>query len=246
MLLAGELKIKGLVPEQVFNETAKAQNASSEDIDDEPVNKEASEDEKTPKAKKLKIKGLSSGKAFIEPSMLVQETVQETIQETVQENEEGITLDESTAGYQVMQVESETIAFEEKVRVRKDTSHFIKEFVSDVSELEEKIETMMAKGEKGFLCKMCENYAGTRQHVIYHIEANHVEGLKHLCTECNRYYKVRNPCLWIYAKSLIIWQVRHSLQSHIKRKHKKGAIPTLPADLTTLQESLKSLKEEMI
>ena len=187
MLLAGELKIKGLVPEQVFNETAKAKNVSSEDVDDEPVNKEASEDEKTPKAKKLKIKGLSSGKAFIEPSMVVQEASQE--------NEEGITLDESTAGYQVMEVESETIAFEEKVRARKDTSHFIKEFVSDVSELEQKIETMMEKGEKGFLCKMCENYAGTRQHVIYHIEANHVEGLKHLCTECNRYYKVRNPCI---------------------------------------------------
>ena len=183
MLLAGGLKVKGLVSEQVFNKAEKAQSASGEEVN-ESVNKEASEDEKTPKANKLKIKGISGGKAFIDPSMVVQEN---------EEGEEGITLDESAAGYQVMEVESETIAFEEKVRVRKDTSHFIKEFVSDVSELEEKIDTMMEKGEKGFVCKMCENYAGTRQHVIYHIEANHIEGLKHLCTECNRYYKVRNP-----------------------------------------------------
>ena len=220
MLLAGELKIKGLVSEQVFNETAKAKTASSKEVDDEPVNKEASEDEKTPKAKKLKIKGLSSGKAFIEPSMVVQETIQEN-----EESEDGTTLHESTAGYQVMEVESETIAFEEKVRVKKDTSHFIKEFVSDVSELEEKIETMMEKGEKGFVCKMCENYAGTRQHVIYHIEANHVEGLKHLCTECNRYYKVRNPFISIYAnvwKSNILAGETQSAVSHQEEAQKRG------------------------
>ena len=184
MLLAGELKIKGLVSEKVFNK--KTDEAPSKDIG-EPVDKEAAE-EKTPKAKKLKIKGLASGKAFIEPSLVLPSLKQDNM-----DDEEGINLNESTADYQVMEVEAETIAFEEKVRVRKDTSHFIKEFISDASELEEKIETMMEKGEKGFVCKMCENYAGTRQHVIYHIEANHVEGLKHLCTECNRYYKVRNP-----------------------------------------------------
>ena len=153
-------------------------------VDDELVSKEDSEDETTPKAKKLKIKGLSSGKAMV-------------VEETIQENEDETTLDESTAGYQVMEVGSETIAFEEKVKVKKDTSHFIKEFVSDVGELDQKIATMMEKGEKGFVCKMCENYAGTRQHVIYHIEANHLEGLKHLCTECNRYYKVRIPLILI-------------------------------------------------
>ena len=86
---------------------------------------------------------------------------------------------------------------------------FKKEIVSDeVSELEKKIESMMEKGEKGFVCKACEKYTGTKQHVIYHIEANHVEGLKHSCTECHRSFKVR-----------------HSLQSHINRKHKQGAIP---------------------
>ena len=185
MLLAGELKIKGLVSEKVFNK--KTEEAPIEGID-HPVDIEAAE-EKTPKAKKLKIKGLTSGKAFIEPFLVLPSLKQDNLED----DEEGITLNESTPDYQVMEVEAETIAFEEKVRVRKDTSHFIKEFISDASELEEKIETMMEKGEKGFVCKMCENYAGTRQHVIYHIEANHVEGLKHLCTECNRYYKVRNP-----------------------------------------------------
>ena len=208
MLLAGELKIKGLVSEEVFNKqtekNAKSQNASSKEIDEPVDDKEASEDD-TPKAKKLKIKGLASGKAFIEPPIVVP-TLQE---ENDEEEEEKITLDESTAGYQVMEVESETIAFEEKVRVKKDTSHFIKEFISDVNELEEKIETMMEKAEKGFKCKMCENYAGTRQHVIYHIEANHVEGLKHLCTECNRYYKVRNPASikYIYLGSICIMYI---------------------------------------
>ena len=180
MLLAGELKVKGLVSEKVFNK--KTDEATNEELD-----KEAAED-KIPKAKKLKIKGLASGKAFIEPS-LVQPGLK---QDNLEDEEEGITLNESSADYQMMEVESESIAFEEKVRVRKDTSHFIKEFISDASELDAKIETMMEKGEeKGFVCKMCENYAGTRQHVIYHIEANHVEGLKHLCTECNRYYKVK-------------------------------------------------------
>ena len=77
------------------------------------------------------------------------------------------------------------------------------------------------------VCNMCEKYSGTRQHVIYHIEANHVEGLKHLCTECNRFYKVR-----------------HSLKSHIKRKHKQGAILLTP-DLNSLG-SLNCLKEEMM
>ena len=187
MLLAGELKIKGLVPQKVFNEetekVAEAQNSFKDEKVDQ-VGKEAAEN-KTPTAKKLKIKGLASGKAFIEPSMVVA-----SLQNN--EEEEGVTLDESTDGYQMMEVESETIAFQEKVRVKKDTSHFLKEFISDASELEEKIESMMEKGEKGFVCKMCENYAGTRQHVIYHIEANHVEGMKHLCTECNRFYKVRD------------------------------------------------------
>ena len=220
MLLASQLKIKGLVSDEVFNKqtdtTVKAQDACREE-ENEPTCKEAGEDP-IPMAKKLKIKGLASGKAFIEPSIVVP-----SLENNVDEEE--ITLDESTAGYKVMEVESETIAFEEKVRVKKDTSHFKKEIVTDASELDEKIETMMEKGERGFVCKMCENYAGTRQHVIYHIEANHVEGLKHLCTECNRYYKVR-----------------HSLKSHIKRKHKQGTILLTP-DMNSLG-SLNCLKEE--
>ena len=43
-----------------------------------------------------------------------------------------------------------------------------------------------------------------------------------------------------------IFQVRHSLQSHMKRKHKKGAAIMLTDNLNTLQESLNSLKEEMM
>ena len=241
MLLAGELKIKGLVPQKVFNEetekVAEAQNSSKDEKVDQ-VGKEAAEN-KTPTAKKLKIKGLASGKAFIEPSIVVA-----SLQNN--EEEEGVTLDESTDGYQVMEVESETIAFQEKVRVKKDTSHFLKEFISDASELEEKIESMMEKGEKGFVCKMCENYAGTRQHVIYHIEANHVEGMKHLCTECNRFYKVRdNTKVTMNRKMYFLYhKVRHSLQSHINRKHKKGSTPN--ADLSSLQRSVNSLKEEIL
>ena len=210
ILLAGELKIKGLVSDEDSldkqrNESAEANNASSKETN---ANKEVTEDE--PKTKQLKMNELASGKhSKVLPSL------------DNKVDEEGISLDESTIGHQ----ESEIIAFEGKVKNEK--LQFRKEFVADddVSELEEKIESMMERGEKGFVCKACEKYAGTRQHVIYHIEANHVEGLKHLCTECHRSFKVR-----------------HSLQSHMNRKHKKGANIT---GLTTSQDILNPLKEEM-
>ena len=73
---------------------------------------------------------------------------------------------------------------EEKVKVEN-----LQLIVDDKSELEKKIKSMMGKGEKGFVCKMCEKYSGTRQHIIYHIEANHIDGLKHFCTECQRSFK---------------------------------------------------------
>ena len=194
--LAGELKIKGLVSEDV-PKSAEAKNALTKETND---NQEASEDEPQ-KIKPLKMKEmLASGK----PSILQNKV-----------DGEGVSLEESATGDQI-------IAFEEKVKVKEEKWQFRKEFVADadVSELEERIEGMMERGEKGFVCKMCGKYAGTRQHVIYHIEANHVEGLKHLCTECHRSFKVR-----------------HSLQSHINRKHRK-------ANLTS-RESLNPLKEEM-
>ena len=39
---------------------------------------------------------------------------------------------------------------------------------------------------KGFVCKMCENHAGTMQHLIY--QTNHVDGLKHLCNKQYTWY----------------------------------------------------------
>ena len=209
ILLAGELKIKGLVlDKQTNDESAEAKNAS---IKETNASKEDAKDEPS-KTKQLKMNELAKGK----PSKVLA-----SLENKV--DEEGISLDESTIGY----LGSETIAFEGKVRVKKEKLQFRKEFVAadNVSELEEKIESMMERGEKGFVCKACEKYAGTRQHVIYHIEANHVEGLKHLCTECHRSFKVR-----------------HSLQSHMNRKHKKGANIT---GLTTSQDILNPLKEEM-
>ena len=193
ILLAGELKIKGLVSDEVFDkQTDKMLPAQNDASNERNVEKKASEEE-PPK----KMMGLASE---------VLANLQNKVGIRVSKG-----MDKSTTGNQ----KSEMIAFEEKVKVEK--LEFKKEFVSDaMSELEKKIESMMEKGEKGFVCNMCEKYAGTRQHVIYHIEANHVEGLKHSCTECDRSFKVR-----------------HSLQSHINRKHKK-----IPAE-----ESFDSLKE---
>ena len=192
ILLAGELKIKGLVSDEVFDkQTDKSADAQNAPCKGRHVDKKATEDEPS----KLKTKGLASGKpSKVLPSLENKVGIRYTLVE-----EEKTSLDKSMAGCQ----ESDINVFEEKVKMEKLQNR--KDLVGDdMGELEEKIESMMEKGEKGFVCKVCEKYAGTRQHVIYHIEANHLEGLKHLCTECHKSYKVR-----------------HSLQSHINRKHKK-------------------------
>ena len=75
--------------------------------------------------------------------------------------------------------------------------------VVNVDELDEKINTMMDKGEGGWNCKACGKQFSKKDNLRQHIEANHIEGASHYCGQCGK-----------------VSRSRHALAKHIYVFHK--------------------------
>ena len=75
------------------------------------------------------------------------------------------------------------------------------EFSGDINELDETIETMMAKGENllksgnsmrtAYVCQVCGK-EGQRGQVKDHVEANHLEGITLPCNVCEKTFRSRS------------------------------------------------------
>ena len=77
----------------------------------------------------------------------------------------------------------------------------INEFSGNMNELDEKIETMMYKGENkvksenkmvpAYVCKVCGK-KNRRSYLKNHIESNHLEGISFPCNRCEKTSKTRS------------------------------------------------------
>ena len=56
--------------------------------------------------------------------------------------------------------------------------------ITRVEDLDNKIDDLREKSGKGFKCKICGTIMDTKQHMGNHIEAKHIDGIRHPCTKC--------------------------------------------------------------
>ena len=76
------------------------------------------------------------------------------------------------------------------------------EFAIDMTEVDQKIATMIGRGEnmveglqkrmiKAFICQVCGKEAGQKIQIKDHIEANHMEGISIPCNNCEKIFRSR-------------------------------------------------------
>ena len=77
--------------------------------------------------------------------------------------------------------------------------------VQPVSSLDDEINALILKANKGFSCTMCGAEMNTKQHMRNHVESKHIDGVSHPCTICED------------GKT---YKTRHSLSMHQAKNHK--------------------------
>lgn len=79
-----------------------------------------------------------------------------------------------------------------------------------------------------YFCGICQKSLKSKQHILNHVEANHVSGVYHVCAECGMKMKTRS-----------------SLFSHKNKNHKIHKKEDLKVDQTTVKTDLPSLSESI-
>ena len=77
--------------------------------------------------------------------------------------------------------------------------------VNNIEYLDNTIESIIEKSENKYKCTMCGKQMDKKHHMSNHIEANHIEGVRHPCTSCGE------------EKT---YKTRQVLAHHISKKHK--------------------------
>ena len=79
-----------------------------------------------------------------------------------------------------------------------------------------------------YFCGICQKSLKSKQHILNHVEANHVIGVYHVCAECGMKMKTRS-----------------SLFSHKNKNHKIHKKEDLKVEQTTIKTDLPSLSESI-